>query len=76
MGNNSLGVAGVSWSVGVHVCKAAHSGGFPFSALLDCYAKCMEQPGVKVVSASYSKLWSGGGGRVGGRGLLCTCFRT
>lgn len=54
VGNNGLGVSGVAWTVGLHICKASADGSFYDAALLDCYAKC-KTAGVRVVSASYGE---------------------
>ncbi|KAL4426153.1 hypothetical protein ABPG77_007435 [Micractinium sp. CCAP 211/92] len=59
-GNNAVGVSGVVWSAGLHVCKASASpsGTFTSQALYDCYELCLATPGVRVVTASYGAYYS------------------
>lgn len=40
VGNNSVGVTGVAWHVGLFICKAAALDSFYSSSLLDCYSLC------------------------------------
>ncbi|KAL4435650.1 hypothetical protein ABPG77_002613 [Micractinium sp. CCAP 211/92] len=52
-GNNGLGVAGMSWQVSLHICKASTDESFPLSSLLDCYYLCRTAAKAHMVSASY-----------------------
>ena len=53
VGNNSVGVTGVAWDVGLLICKAAANDAFYSAALLDCYSLC-EQVGTCSLQAPAS----------------------
>lgn len=61
VGNNSVGVTGVAWTVGLLICKAAADGSFYSAALLDCYSLCeqvqcsMRAPASAAVAAAFEK---------------------
>ena len=43
VGNNGVGISGVSWNVSLYACKAVSTDGYLYnSAILDCYALCRE----------------------------------
>lgn len=64
-GNNLFGSVGVAYGAGLHVCRASNVGYFSTAAILDCYARCRDAPGVRVVSASYGEPGGARGQRVG-----------
>ena len=41
VGNNNIGVVGMSWNVSLHICKASGTdGSFYVPGILDCYSLC------------------------------------